>query len=299
MSAGQMEAYARNCWCVPLLALLDAINDEWTAPEWVYEENPMLKDLKSQTAYDIHYEIEAGEDGPVLRMEDVFAGGILGLSNVEYLLYRESEKEDESPYLIGHDAARATSQMYADGRISEEYTLDINGIWPVIDGVLCPIELIRDYDDYDLYNTPILCDDTIYRMREIYRNNSDKYDVTVEDGTYTIREQTLGEFEFLGLWDGYDANVTHPYHNIVPLSQFQGRKYQLLYQLYDARNSGKIRYRKGPLLTVYRSLAIEEAPLPPGIYYSAFVIRDIFGRITTTDLIKMEWDGKTMKILNE
>ncbi len=300
MSAGQMEAYARNSRCAPLLALLDAINAEWTAPEWVYEEKPMLKDLKFQTAYDIRYTIEAGEDGPVLRMEDTIQSGILGVANVEYLLYKENEKAEEAPYLIGRDSARIITKSYKDGRISEGYTPDINGIWPVIDGVLYPIVIMENGNDYDLYNTQILCDDEIYKLREIYRYYEDIPEITEsEDGTITFREMTDGEFEFLGLWKGYDSNVTHPYHNIQPVSSLQGRKYQLLYPLYDAKGSGKVRYRKGPELTMYHSIAIEELPLPAGTYYCAFVLEDIFCRTYTTDMIQMEWDGKKMLVTSD
>ncbi len=296
MNADEMNDYARNCPSAPLLALMDAVNEDWHAPDWVYEARETLKPLNTQKAYEFDYTFRADNEGPVLVLEDAARDGYWGLNESQYRLYREDEKTGDI-YLIGHDTCRYSIQVHPDGLFTEEYHTDLAGEWPVLEGELCPIMLMKTGKDYELYNTPILLDDKIYKVREVWKYNTRENRVATEhDGTTSYSEITDGEFEFLGVWAGYDSDASHPYHNILPISQFQGRTYQLLYELYDLTRSGKVRYRRGPELTVYRSAEMHQEPLPAGTYYVEFLLDDIFCRTVETELIRMEWDGSRMTV---
>lgn len=297
MSADELNDFARNCRSAPMLALLDVIHPEWTAPDWVYETMPKWEEQEEAKPFQINYVIETKEDGtPCLVVEDANVNGYWSIYECVYELYREY-KETGDLCLLGRDLADYSYTKHTDGRYTDQYSMDIDGYWPGVEGELCTIDMVKDRDDYILYNVPIRFGEKDYMMRVGWAYDSHDHEFTVQDdGSLNYTENWKGEYQVYGVWEGYDSDTSVPNHNILPMSQFQGRTYRLLHPLYESQSKGKLRYQAGPELKMYRSLGIEDVPMPTGTYYGAFVLKDIFCRTHRTELIKMEWDGNKMTV---
>ena len=79
--------------------------------------------------------------------------------------------------------------------------------------------------------------------------------------------------------------------NVRDLAQVTGREYRLLY-----RHDGSENYETSAPKTMYRRLAVENAPLPAGTYYMEYVIYDVFMRPMKLERVELSWDGQRMSI---
>ena len=56
----------------------------------------------------------------------------------------------------------------------------------------------------------------------------------------------------------------------------------------------KTRYESSEKLTMYRSLVVDDIPLPPGTYYIKFIVYDLFMRPMELEPIEIYWDGESL-----
>ena len=295
MTGETLERYIRNCHSAPYLALLDAVNEEWTAPDWVYEKTRRLKPVDTEGDYRLDMSVQIVDGVPQLVLTDSFARKRI----VGYTLYYLDEESGEICRL-GLDSC----DLLAYTKDRQVYGIEKPGMWPALDGVLCDIERIYENASYVLYKIPIQMGDGVYDMRAAYYYNttllSQVKDVLAGDvpldGT-PLAPDYEGHYEVFGLWDGYDANSDMPNRNIIALSSVQGREFQLLYPIYDFAQSGRVHYARSEDKTMYRAMEIEEIPLPEGTYYMAFGVLDVFDRQYVTDVIQMYWDGERFQVL--
>ena len=45
-------------------------------------------------------------------------------------------------------------------------------------------------------------------------------------------------------------------------------------------------------MTMYRGMEMEEIPFPAGVYYVAYGVKDVFGRLYIADPVRLNWDGE-------
>jgi hypothetical protein len=72
-----------------------------------------------------------------------------------------------------------------------------------------------------------------------------------------------------------------------------GQQYRMMYPV-DGVEDGDTRYESSQKLTMYRSLKLEDIPLPAGKYYLQFVVYDLFMRPMELERIELDWDGEEL-----
>lgn len=107
-------------------------------------------------------------------------------------------------------------------------------------------------------------------------------------------ERTFNEYEIFGVWQGYEEDNELMNRSVTPLAMLGGRDYRLLYPIDDGTLDERESYQIGEMQTMYRSLKVEEIPLPPGIYYLEYEVQDMFLRTFLLDRIEIHWDGENM-----
>ncbi len=273
----EMDQFALNCRSAPYLALLDAVNEEWTAPDWVYEEARRLEPLESFDAYDFEWASDTRDGLPALRV--VRRGA--GIRDCRYRMYRLDEDTGKL-CLLGETNVLADWDEAGNAL----YVLDTPATWPAVEGELCSVELIDDSDGVYLYNAPIQLGDARTNLR--LRATRD-FDEAAQVWRYS--------YETLGLWDGYDEDTRMPGRAVTSLYQVQGREFEMLYPCCDADGTLDGDYQSGDTLTMIRGLEIVSTPLPEGTYYVCFCVRDIFGHNQDSPLVRLDWNGEAFTLI--
>ena len=274
MTPDELDIYARNCQSPAYLALLDAVNPEWEAPESVYRKARRLTPIDELEQYQLTLELLLDQDLPRLHISNR-SGSILSCM---FNLYAVGD-DSVSICSLGNNSALVDW----DGELNDiVYYMDDSGYWPAIEGRVCSEELIDQENGVYLYNVPmqIGTDEIIMRLRGWPNFDEDK-------GQFTY------DYEAIGLWNGFNEDTRMPDRTIVSFNQMQGRDFRLLYPLCDKDGAKTNGFQFSDTMTMYRGLEVDYAPLPEGEYYCSFTALDIFKRSHTTQLVKLYWDGKS------
>ena len=271
LTPAQLDAYAMVCPSCNYLALMDAINPNWDAPDWVYEKAERLPEIVDMPEYQIKVRKEIGADGmPTLTVTD-------GVSNL-WLMYvhiaRLNERTGNTVYL------GATLASYTGDEAGEKVSYSTEGyfpMWPAIEGVICTVQLVdTDFMEKLLYNIPIQIGDETYQLR-------------------CGIEARGKEPRIYGVWEGYNADSGVYGRNVIPLSKLAGQDFSLLYPI-EKDSTGATRYESSVPMPMYRSLELSSAELMPGTYYVSYIAEDIFMRELPVGRAEVEWDGETLKV---
>ena len=259
----ELSIYAQSCPSPHYLAFLDAITP-WTAPDWVYEFADRLPEIDTIEEYEVTVEKHVQENG---TPSFSFVGdSVTGVSSVRFHVYRPNED-------TGQTVSLGVLPAYDD---EGEFIVDAP-IWPSIEGVLCNAEVTSmggtDITAF-LFNVPIQIGSDVWYLRC-------GYDMAVD--AYTV----------YGLWEGFDSDSTLFNRNVKPLSQLAGQEYRLMYPV-DGIEDHYTRFESSKKLTMYRSLELEDMPLPEGQYYLQFIVFDLFMRPMELERIEVSWDGETL-----
>ena len=259
----ELEAYSRACPSPHYLAFLDAISP-WTAPDWVYESARRLPEIDTIEEYQVAVEKHVQENGtPSFSFVD---GNLSGVSAVRFQLFRPDED-------TGQTVCLGTLPAYDD---EGEFIVD-SPVWPSIEGVLCNAEVTSmggtDVTAF-LFNVPIQIGTEVGYLRCGY-------------------DLAVGDYVVYGLWEGFDSDSSQFNRNVKPLSQMAGQQYRMMYPV-DGVEDGDTRYESSQKLTMYRSLKLEDIPLPAGKYYLQFVVYDLFMRPMELERIELDWDGEEL-----
>ncbi len=270
----ELDQYAKNYPVPEYLSFIDAVSD-WTAPDWVYESTGRLPKIDSIEVLRLYLQRKLntnGTPGVLFRMGDV------NLDDVYYRLYRLDEETGEVLYL-----GRTNCTFESTEDFDLLYFASDPMHWPAIDGELICMDLIKVYADRKLYNVPV----RINGQNSMLRLNRWTNFADDESGP-------LDEYEVIGAWEGENANGDLMNRSLKPLSQLVKLEYQLLYPIDGTAAGGKTVYRQSAPLVMYRSLDVQEIPLPAGTYYLEYEVDDVFMRTTVLDRIEIRWDGETM-----
>ena len=262
----ELDIYARNCPFPHFLALLDAINANWEAPEAVYEKAGRLPPLNMSGEYGLTLEKKRDSAGlPALRMHTETNS----VAGIYYSLYRLNGDTDQI-VLLG----TARTQMNVVNNSMIVYTAADLMNHPVVEGVCCDFEIF-DYDENKenfLARVPVQIGQTEWDLRVGFDSNTG----------YTV----------YGLWEGYEDNNGVFSRNVKSLAQFAGQEFRLLYPVDDAAEGAGLHYEFSEPMTVLRQLYIDRKPLEPGTYFLDYWIDDIIGHSLTLDKIRLTWDGE-------
>lgn len=293
MSKAELDRYAENCRSATYLAWLDAVNPDWQAPAWVYEETEPLPGAEENEIYRIDYSVDSGSEKELPSL--TISNPLATISGCHYVLYRYDEKNGEYQKLgenvceiAGEDKQKAIIRM------------DLGATWPAIKGELCDLELVSRTGSYYLYNIPMMVLDTRYDLRVAF--------VTDNAINYSRRDWFLekpelqnvrinaadrsGRYEVYGFWKGYNISSVNASRDTSSPRLLKGQEYMLLYPILMEDVPDDTYYIFGERRTMPDAITLEEIPLPEGSYAAAFQIRTIFGEQIQTDMMKMTWNGQ-------
>ncbi len=273
-TAEQLDIYAMNYPAPHYLAFIDSISD-WTAPDWVYDSAKRLPDVDSVDAFDVRVRRILCADGmPAMEIDfDTYEN----TDNAFYSLYRLNEETGELMYLGRTDCIYESTQSSENTGLIRRAGDPMH--WPSIDGELICMDLVQTNYVEKLYNIPVMIDSKVCMLRCGRHTN-----YVVDQG-----ESRINDYEVYGMWEGYEENSALLNRSVRPLSALTGQEYQLLYPIY-----GSADYQFSKALSMYRSLDVQEIPLPPGTYYLQYEIDDVFLRQTFAEMIEIHWDGEKM-----
>ena len=78
------------------------------------------------------------------------------------------------------------------------------------------------------------------------------------------------------------------------MSQMAGQEYSVLYPVYIDEYDPWAEFVAAEPQTLYRSMYLEDKPLPPGTYYMQYIVYDMFMRPMPMETIEAEWTGESM-----
>ena len=278
LSARELEIYAKNCPSPHYLALLDALNNEWVAPDWVYERARRLTSVKDKQQINPVLCREWRDGKPSIRV----------IKNTDWIadcIYRVCYHDERTDQMI---SLGTDSCVVKEENGSTSFAVDFRETWPSIDGELCSPDLFQENIYQALYDIPIRMEETVYNLRcsfKYTRNIALQVEVNYPDIDYS------GEYQIYGVWEGYNEDNEMPGRNTISLSQLQGREFELLYPVVVDGQVSAGYYQKSQPLRLYRGMAIKEIPLPVGDYTITFSLRNIFMQTTVLEPVEMYWDG--------
>ena len=139
-----MDRYARVCKSAPYLAFLDATNMDWTAPAWVYEQTPRLKDISYEN-YAVRTEAGLNDAGlPQLTVTNAKNA----VAAVDLVLY-QYDLEKRCWRTLGESG---DVDMDAGNGV---YTAELPDAWPSFGGQLCQLSIVEEVDLHTLYQIPV------------------------------------------------------------------------------------------------------------------------------------------------
>ncbi len=284
-SPSTLNTYVRLARSMPYLAYLDAVHMDWRAPDWVYEDVEPIGDI-TYDDYGVDTEVSVSDEGD---LELVVNDGMLTILSVDYRLYRENE--DGSWESLG------TGEHVGTDHLDEGiFTAEFKGMWPAIGDEFCCMEMDDETDAYVRYRTPVL-------VEEVDAGNPDSEDMEGSVLLLTsafIKGDTEDEYDDGGYYEVYGfmkdriyiENTELPGRGTYSLGTMDDALIRFLYPSEDILTGADI-YNRGGTLTVSHNLIMEEKELPPGEYGYSFLVTDVMGNQTETEMAYLSWDGES------
>lgn len=291
-----LDLYAHNCTIPEYVAFLDAINPDWQAPDFIYEQTARLPEI-DPAQYTIESRLETVDNGAHTALH--ITSGKAAVLSVDFRIFALSD-DYEYAYMFG-------TGFNVDGDFETgEFVERFDGSWPALDGNFLDMELSDETESATFYNVPIV----------LYYSNDGEYFKSGEDGedpvfTYDTEEDLYlrignihginelvalgydeetaaeigGVYELYGLWDGYDSNTGIRNRNVVPMESLRGM-YMAVKQPILNLETGEFdfNYVSDPIL-IDENLEILEYYFTDGDYLFTYEIKDVFGKLTLTDSV--------------
>ena len=270
--AETLDAYAHNSTENPeYLAYVDAVNRDWSAPEWVYEKTSQVPEISNED-YLVEMELARAEDGGV---QMTVTAGLRAVSAVDYRLYQYDEERD-ALYELGLNFD--VDGDFATGVFSDRF----DGMWPAIDGVFCSMELIEQTPTHNRYRIPVIISNQTGSYQMELRAGYEFEVSQSEQAEGTQGEDLLaGTYELYGVWSWTSANNNLPNRDVRDLSYYEGCACAPVFNE---------EFLQGEFL-IDGDTRMEEKELPPGEYIYVFQVTDVFGNTYLSEEIPLLWDG--------
>ncbi len=307
-----MDRYARNCPSASYLAFLDATHMDWTAPASVYEKVERLPEI----TYEDYVVTAHGavRDGDLLL--DI-TNAPDAITSVDAVIFRFDE-EKQSWIRMG-TTFKVGAKLADDGTLV--YTAKFDGKWPMIDGIVCQMNIIEENMSYTLFGIPMQINGQVYELRAAYvfeesledmynkllalyatddgQTEEEKQDALV-NGVLAIMNGNFGDdvdpyqgqFQVYGLWNGDNSGLQVPGRNVISLTEAAGANATLVSNNFDIAAMKDLDYANNGDIVIDRNLSIEEGVLPAGSYAYSFLITDVLDHITVTEPMMFVWDGE-------
>ncbi len=285
---GKLDRLARTCRNPWQLAFLDAVNLNWDAPEWVYEEAGEIPELKPEL-YTAKFDTENMEDQSAQLLH--IHSGVESGAFIRYELQRYDEKDDFW-YTLGENE---DVDLIDESGSDLTFVADFTGKWPAINGQFLHTTT-KDVKDYTvLMQGTVLVpriDDQEKELRILaeYPERMDGGEETPSEKEEEEEEPTV-HYALTGLWDGFDSSTGLSNRNTYSMADLAGMEFQVCRPVYSEylEKIGEMKYNE-PTAFSY-DLEVEDTVLPAGQYRLRYVIADMMDRIYTSDFVNLTWDG--------
>ncbi len=296
VDSNRLDHYARHSKNPAYLAFLDAANMNWTAPEWVYEQTPRVPDITREN-YVVEAATSLNADGlPQMTITNAKNA----VASVSISLLRQESKTEEW-FMLGQK-----TDIEGDF-VKGVYTAAFPEEWYTLNDQFCQMSLVEETEKHVLFGIPFLADLVILK-----RNLEFRCGIMV-DGTNSLTAllggvaadsedlaalaelaAMMGDVEIYGVWDQDEGNsVQIPSRSVEPVATYAGIPINLLYtrvNLDDMTTQGQT---MGETFKFDSSMVIKKKPLPKGNYALYFVATDVFGNKVNSDIVYIDWNGKT------
>ncbi|MDD3336224.1 MAG: clostripain-related cysteine peptidase [Eubacteriales bacterium] len=287
----KLDHYARVCKSAPYLAFLDATSMKWSAPAWVYQQTPRLKDISYQD-YSVTADVNLAADGlPLLTVTNAPHA----VANVEAVLY-QYEKSSGSWLLLG-DSDQVVKD-YAAG----VFTMDFPASWYTLNGNFCNMTIVEESLMYTLYSIPFMVEKAdgeqqAKEFRVAYvlddQPGTSDQDEQTENDTSEEYAPWPGHFEFYGVWDSESSSGSSlPSRDTQELSAYYGLKIFTYLSRHSDPGMDAAGEAASKPYTLDASLTMDEKALPKGDYAMMFKVTDVFGAQQWMQPIYVTWNGK-------
>ncbi|MEG2621260.1 MAG: clostripain-related cysteine peptidase [Clostridia bacterium] len=322
-SPSTLDHYARNAKNPTYLAFLDAVNMNWTAPAWVYEQVERLPDITRED-YIVESETSVSEDG---HYQMNITNAKSAVAAVDSVLYKY-DKESDNWLLLGRN-------FDVDGDFENGVFVDqFNGMWPTLDGVPCQISMLEETVTHNIYEIPCMMDMGEEEPEPVMLRAGYVYDVPLDQSLQTTATQEpavpdeaaaatdeaaavpeeaaavpdekaqsddssepaldpySGSYALYGVWDGYSSSVNMPNRNITDLKGFYGHTIQPMLTVMSLSGEALGMVPSGKVKLNDKTDIVNQL-LSKGKYAYAFVIIDVFGKEHISTPAYLNWNGKT------
>ena len=276
-NAETLDIYAKNCPSAWYLAYLDAINDEWEAPEEIYETAERIPVVSSIEEFQLTVEKTRTDEGfPAIVIDSKSEN----MSGVYYSMYYQDEKSGQTVFL-GRTDCQHDFLSYEDIDLCFAYE---PWNWPAIEGIPCSMNMLmvqyRDNGTLTLYTIPVQIGTDNYYLR------CGRMDPLYGETRF---------YDIYGAWEGYEEDNQMLSRGTTSIAQLTGRDYRILWPVEkNNKNERKQFVSASDIMRLPRTLEIEETYLPAGTYYLEYEVDDIFKRPYRLDRIEIHWDGTTV-----
>ncbi len=307
-----MDRYARNCPSASYLAFLDATHMDWTAPASVYEKIERLPEITYEDyVVAAHGAVRDGD----LVLDITNAPD--AITSVDAVIFRFDEAA-QSWIRIG-TTFKVGAKLADDGTLV--YKAKFDGKWPMINGVVCQMNIIEENMSYTLFGIPMQINGQVYELRAAYvfeESLEDMYNkllalYATDDGQTEEEKQEalvngvlaimngdfgddvdpyLGRFHVYGIWNGENSGLQVPGRNVMSLTEAAGANATLVSNNFDLAAMKDLDYASNGDIVIDRNLSIEEGVLPAGSYAYSFLITDVLDHTTVTEPMLFNWDGE-------
>lgn len=256
LTAETLDEYAKVCPMPEYLAYLDAVNTDWTAPGWVYEQTAIIAEPDT-ALYNVAFETELNFDG---QWEMRLTQGTDAVQMVNYSLF---SMEDNGVFYgtSSQVAADWDNGVFVDG---------FDGTWPALGGQFCAMELIYDQGEYALFNIPVSVEDE--ESEEVMNLRAAYWYETDDHSAY---------FDLYGFGSDDGSAGILPSKDVYPLEDGI-----IITPLYENVSDDEFQYVKGePVEYIEGETVLQPEPLPDGDYAIAFEVTDLFGEYQLSDFL--------------
>ncbi len=307
-----MDRYARNCPSASYLAFLDATHMDWTAPAGIYEKMERLPEI----TYEDYVVAAHGavRDGDLILEVTNAADAI---TSVDAVIFSFNET-DQNWTRLG-TTFKVGAKLADDGSLVYKATFD--GKWPMINNVICQMNIIEENMSYTLFGIPLMINNQAYELRAAYvfeESLEDMYNhllsiYAADDGqTAEEKQENLvngvlaiingnfgddvdpyeGQFQVYGIWNGENSGLQVPGRNVISLSEAAGAPATLVATNFDITTMKDLDYTSYGDITIERNITVEEGVLPAGTYAYSFLITDVLDHTTVTEPMIFVWNGE-------
>ena len=259
----RLERYGSTCRSAPYLAYIDAIADEWEAPDWVYDEVDhftVSEDFKVPTA-------TAGqkEDGTFYA----------DFENEECLIsVGYNLKSFDANNSVWLDLGYSFNVNYdeADGMA----TMAFDGKWVGLNGEPVNLDLANETNESVSFNIPIVLKYSDSSTQETRIREQFQY-ARNENNEIVSTALSDGRWITLGYWFRYENGQGIPSRAQYPVYSLAGNTAQVAYPVYEADGNYRELGTTGNDFTLGYDVDVEMIDLPAGQYMVTFTFTDIFG----------------------